>query len=210
MILTVNSKEYSDITDRFLNSIQETKHTGDVKVVNSKIDKAEFGTKAFQEITFEKIKIILDTLKQMSPYSVLLYADADVLFFKDPDYFIEHLGSYDIKFQREPNNTACAGFMVMMNSPKIQKMFKEVLRKKYKCSNDQIALNVYGLDEIRDLRWTFFSDLEVFSYGLAKGGKVWNGEEFDISKCYAFHANYTIGLDNKRKLLDYVSNYGKN
>jgi hypothetical protein len=198
-ILTITSPAYLDITEKL---IKQSKFPIMAEKVEQ-IGDPNFGTPDFNRTMLLKVKSIIEHLKETN---ILFFIDSDVLLFEDPSYFVNKLGDKDMMFQREPDNTVCTGFFVAKNNEKVLDLFNEVLtvmEENPTMFNEQQVINL--LIKGTTINYGVFDDKDVYSYGLATGGKVWKGEELDIEipkDIKAFHANYTIGLENKKRLLD--------
>jgi len=161
-----------------------------------------FGTPEFNLHTLRRTKHLLDELKAGK---TVFQLDSDVILFKDYQYFIDQLGELDMICQREHDNTPCGGFFVCRPNPTTIAFWEEVIEKmeELECKiDDQTAMRML-LQADFPISLGFFDPMDVTSYGLISGGgKLWEGQDFDIPKGIgAFHANYTMGLENKAKLL---------
>ena len=201
MIITTTTKKYKDLSDQLVESIPEGH---EVRLYTHPMEKeAVFGTKEFREICFFKFNCVLNAMIETEDESILMYIDGDVKLLTDPSYFISQLRDEDMKFQREADDTACAGFFVVRVTPETKQFLVDVMQYKDRLPNDQLALNL--LLPGSKIKYSYFSDSDVYSYGLASGGKVWKGEDFGLPEdMKAFHANYCIGIEDKKKLLDKI------
>jgi len=154
----------------------------------------------------EKINSIIDNI-DINDDKYLVYSDCDIQFFSD---LVFEIGNNDILFQEDghPENL-CAGFFICKQNNYVLEFFKEV--KKILIENlngkihDQTVINHLfnsGYDKIKK------NTLPPNKYWTI-GGKIrgiWNGENnFNITEdIIMHHANFTIGIENKIKLLNLV------
>ena len=195
-LISLTSKRYSDITKIYLSNLQLK--GGDTFTLFSFEDKGDedFGTPNYNLATKEMMRICWETLKGMQDGELMMYTDNDVIFnapFSDFD-----CGKDDIRFQKDAGiHNLCLGFFVVRKNPATVRLFEYLYNNTTATTNCQIAIN----NMIWSVKYSFFDISEVCNYSAIAGDKIWNGEEFTIPPCKAFHANYTIGLENKLKLL---------
>lgn len=129
--------------------------------------------------------------------------DSDIIIFKPLQYFINKIGNEDILAQREHNADICTGFMIVKPTETSIKFFESTLEKMAEIDNDERAANAV-LKENFNIKVAYFDTKDITNYGVISGGKIWEGQDFDLPACHAFHANYTLGQENKERLLDKV------
>ena len=90
------------------------------------------------------------------------------------------------------------GFFVVKVNDKTKQVIRETIAGMVdNTRNYQEVFNVVA----KGLKTAFFDVNDVWNYGVV--GDLWNGQDFDLPKdIKAFHANYTVGIDNKVKLLN--------
>lgn len=147
-----------------------------------------------------------------------IYSDCDVQFFKPfVNTMIEELEDYDIACQDDvfpygDRNTYCAGFFICAANDKTLNFFKSIYQMmiqihQYDPSyNDQMALNALAHQLKHKLLSSKF-------YTIAQTTNcLWDNQYYidNIpSDIFVHHANWTHGIDNKRKLLDLVKSKQK-
>ncbi len=165
-----------------------------------------WNTPEFNELMRERTVKILNKIKSgISVFNI----DNDVILFKSEKYFMDKLTEdLDIIAQREHNGTMCCGFMILRASDKMVAYLTECLKEmdRFK-SDDQIILNRFWADY--KLKIGFFPYSDITSYGIISGGRKWKGQSFVLPPCKAFHANYVVGWDKKRLILERVKEYQK-
>lgn len=202
-ILTVTTPQYAELTAMLHSTVVPAK----LLIAGGKDNGSpDFGTESFNLTCKFKAQTIVDLMKLMRKNEVLFYVDSDVVLFEKPEYFKAILNEtkYDLLAQQDVGSGFCMGFFVVRVTPKTIALFEEVARQTTKEENDQNVFNrIYG--QHWGIRAAYFNNEEVFNYGMVEGGALWNGQEFELPKeIKAFHANFTIGLANKKKLLNYV------
>ena len=159
----------------------------------------DYNSLGFTLFLRKRLDVIIQKLKDgINIFNI----DTDVLLFEKEEFFAQQLiPPMDIIAQREHSNMFCFGFMVIKSNPKTIEYFAEIakiMNKDIKLHDQKVGNEIYKKFNINV---GLFSTQDVTSYGLISGGKQWNGEAFEVPKCKAFHANYTVGLRNKNILL---------
>lgn len=181
----------------------------------NKTYEGNFGTNNFYQVMREKVIYIIETIESLDSNDFLVFLDADIHIKKDaPKIMLEELiqANSDILFQRD-FDSYCAGMFITRINDQILNFFKNILEcldrdPKYyaeRCS-DQTALNECLETNKFDLKYGYLSD-RFTTYGNISNGQQWNTSirNFNLSnECVAFHANFTIGIDNKQSLLKLV------
>ena len=177
--------------------------------------KGGFGDEGFEETMFEKIKHIINNI-DVNDESPLVFADSDIQFFGDfKEDILFELRDNDISFQSDIV-CACAGFFITKQNKKTKTFFENVLSIMNnnlingvlkKGISDQIIIN-HLINNNYPLKFGSLSKDKYFTVASSNlGPKQWNGEDFIIPKnTLVHHANWTVGLDRKFQLLDYVKN----
>jgi hypothetical protein len=91
----------------------------------------------------------------------------------------------------------------MTCSEKLKKVFEDSISHIDKFEHDQYAFNYFGR---KSLNWKTLPEEKYYTIAYNTGNVVWNGEEYnDIPKSILMHhANWTVGVKNKIKLLEYI------
>jgi len=195
--LTTTSDNYSDLTNQMIKSSGQA----DWEVIHEK-EEGDFGSSNFNRLCNSRMRQVLGLLKIGHDVFV---CDGDVIWLKpieEPD------GNDWITAQEDPDTGLCAGVCFYRSCPATIAIVELVVSEsenKDAMFNDQIMLNTC-LRELQrqsgqDLRLGVFEN--VLSWGLLRDDdSLWDGQEFDLpASCHAFHANYTIGINNKRRML---------
>lgn len=127
-----------------------------------------------------------------------IFSDVDIQFFGNiKDILLEELGDYDIACQNDTSNIYCSGFFICNANERTLNMFKR-MKDNYN-KEDQTSLN----QEIYLSKSKFLSR-KFFTIGHITNS-IWNGQDVEIPKdILVHHANWTIGINNKIKLLNIV------
>jgi len=199
-ISTFASDSYKEVTDLTFPYMPE----GTIIYKLTANGSLDFGTPEFNQLGTTEETDMTKEFKELSEGDILFHIDSDVLVNAPASWFIEQLGENDIIFQSD-QGTCCLGFWVARVNKRVIDAFE--LTKKYTGHvNNQVVFNALlpGLKEV-GLKVALFNELDVFTYGALRKG-VWNGEIFELPEnIKAFHANYTIGTKNKRRLLEYAT-----
>jgi hypothetical protein len=162
-------------------------------------DGAIFGTPEFNLLSKDQDSSYTKVLKESKEGEIIFACDSDVLLNAPLEWFEKQLGDNDVIFQRDQND-ACLGFWIGRVSPKLIEVFERIDNDTNAETNNQVAFNRFK--DTCGLKIAYFDTKDVWNYGCLNRG-VWNGEPFDFPDTLkAFHANYTIGIDNKVKLLE--------
>lgn len=206
-ISTPNTKNFSMCSD----IVNECKTKCNIDMACHVIDHSQsnFGTSGFYEVMLFKVDTIIKELEKPN-VKTIIYFDSDIALLKDAvqNMLSELNDNYDILLQRD-NTDFCAGMFIAKNTNPVYRLFKTIRiamdtdRSKYEpYAADQTALNDV-ISSIHGLRYGFLSD-KFTTYGNMSDC-LWDGQEFSLpDSTVAFHANFTIGSNNKSKLLKYV------
>jgi hypothetical protein len=167
----------------------------------------EYGSEGFSHAMLEKINHIIDNIN-INENEILVFADSDVQFFDDFSNVIrKELSNYDIKFQSDVS-CVCAGFFVCHQNEVVYNFFKKVkeilISVMERKIDDQQVIN--SIIKQYPIKYSTLSN-KFFTVAMATGPKQWNGEKFNVPEdILVHHANWTLGLENKYKLLEYIKN----
>ena len=193
--------------DYFIKSLINT----DFDKVNLIVTKVEQQSKsgAFMEAGWlvtmrDKMDLLCEAIDE-NWGSWFIFADCDIQFLKPfyDDLCLHKNDQYDLIAQSD-TGTICAGFFLAKADTKLKKLFNKVRKNITNDFNDQVALNAYS-DMIE---WRLLDSSKYFTIGNFNGGKVWNGETDIIipENILVHHANFTVGVENKILLMEYVKN----
>lgn len=171
-------------------------------------EEASYGTPGFGETMIGKLEHIIDNI-DTSDKNPLVFSDCDVQFFKNiKQDIIDDLGDYDIKFQDDVL-CVCAGFFVCKQNDKVLNFFKDVLftlnQTVSRGMDDQQIINIFLNSNKHPLRHSKLPKTKYFTVAVSTNAKQWIGQDFHIPEdIIVHHGNWTVGIENKIKLLDYV------
>ncbi len=171
-------------------------------------ESANYRTKGWAETVIQKLEFILDYLTTLDN-KIFIFSDCDVQFLNYCTHDILYeLSDYDIKFQNDLKGSKCSGFFIAKNNINVKnliyksyELFKKNIRPGY---GDQKAINDIIKKYPNIAKIGLLNSDKYFTVGNING-KQWNGEEFyPPINIMVHHANWTVGIDNKIKLLEYV------
>jgi hypothetical protein len=217
-IYTVTSKSH-DIFLPWFETIKDIYPNIDIKIarIDQLCESGIFKTSGWREATAAKLEAIIGFLKPIDG-SVLVYSDIDVQFFRSFHNTINNLLTInDIVFQNDYRGAQCTGFFACRRTPQILKLFNDAHKlltddnNKITIYDDQVAIQAALARDPKIVH--DFLPVEFFTYGYYNSH--WDGsKEFLIPTATVMHhANWTTGIDNKIRLLQYVrdkyNNYKK-
>lgn len=176
---------------------------GGVEVIYKKVphhdDPSHYGTAGFNTVSKTIIEMMIEEMNKMQDEELIMYSDFDILWMEKPSFFANQIGDNDMIIQWDAGSGPCLGFYILKINENTRKMMEEIAAHTTDSRNSQLAL-VDILPSLK-LKFAYFPTSEVWNYGCIEG-KVWNGESFEFpDKLKAFHANFTIGAENKKTLL---------
>ena len=157
-------------------------------------------TDTWKESMRQKVEIYEKAISSNDKY--FIWSDVDIEFYRPfIKTCIQELGEFDIAFQEAVGDEYCAGFFIAKINDRTKKFF-QLLKEKYDLySCDQEAIN----SNIQHVKAKFLSHIFLnisFQY------EHWDGQPFKIeNELIMFHANHTVGLQNKIKLLNMAKKY---
>lgn len=170
------------------------------RVVPQHCQSGEYHQDGWQAQMAEKLRYLIEIAEKGETF---IFLDADIKI-RSP-YFaavmLEELCDADIALQKD-HQTACAGCFIARGNAKTVKLFKDALDiiGDHKC--DQPAIN--AILKRSEVKWRYLtSKFWNYSHFMAR---EWDGVRvFTIpSSAILVHANWTRGLDKKRRILDMV------
>jgi hypothetical protein len=176
---------------------------------------------SFNLATRRKVEFVLDAIKEAT--EPFLFSDVDVRFYGvQAGDLLRHLQGRDVVFQDQGGPPTpdwgvlsimpvCAGFFVVAPSQAAAKFFEKVLKKVGDSCRDQEAVNLVLTLEEASVKW---GTLPASYYTVARRKDGWLPvlrENWDPGIpiwmpdiVLAHHANWTVGIENKLRLLDEV------
>lgn len=174
-----------------------------VRKFAQKSNDGSFNSKGFKETMFDKLSLIKDAIQE-NPENPFVYSDCDVVFYKNfyDDIFLD--SNIDALFQND-QNTLCAGFFIAKSTYKFKNFIDVVCHNNYKYPNDQVTMNAFK----DNINYKLLECDKYFTIGNLLG--LYSGESFSLgekvkSEIILHHANFTIGIENKIKLINEVKN----
>ena len=218
-LYTFYSDSHVSLYTRFLSSI--TQSNPNVEIVVDKIAQdcatGEYMKTGWGDAMKNKVSQIIRAIDEGE---VFVHSDCDIVYLKDIKApLLEELGDHDIAFQNDGGTGGtwyCMGLFVCRPTESVRRLFTHVLENIDNFEgNDQLALNNAISDyknrepgkNWKDVKYKLLSN-KFYTYGLTRpaDNMPWDGHQFHVSSdIITFHANWTKGINNKHKLLDYVS-----
>ncbi len=164
---------------------------------------AKYRSEGWAQTVFQKIDFINEILSTSKEGDLFVFADADIQFFgKIRDDLIKQLGELDICCHRDSaEGHYCSGFYIARVNERTRNLFHYIKEYSNQFPGDQAALN-YFIQKL-NLKAGFL-DNRYYTVGVQHG--VWNGNSNIIipSNIIMHHANWTVGVENKARLMDLV------
>lgn len=159
----------------------------------------EFEDTGWMKTMTRKVEYILTSFNELKDGDIFIHSDCDIVFFKSyKETILQELGDSDIIFQSDVG-TACMGFFACQVNDKTRKLFSTLLDILPEHKHDQHAVN-FLLKNDNELKVSLLSS-NFFNYGF--NGKHYSGEDIVQipSNIILLHANFTVGVQNKIKLI---------
>ena len=211
-LLTFYTDSHIEIFKNYFLSSYEEHLKNDFELIECKYDQicadGSYGSDGFNHTMIGKIEHIV---KNINPGESLplVFSDCDVQFFKNiKEDILSEIENFDIKFQDDVV-CVCAGFFICKQNEKTLSFFEDVLKSLKDLVNlnydDQQIINNFLRTNRHPLNHGLLPKEKYFTVASSNQAKQWNGETFTIPKeIISHHANWTVGVHNKMKLLEYV------
>lgn len=170
-------------------------------------DNASHMSKGWDKICYEKVKLFYDACQHnLGGYFAFFDSDIEIFSSNIFELMIDELGDYDIACQRDGNDH-CSGLFIVRCNEATNRLFRTMMHSYSK--EDQHTLNKF----VHTVRHKFLSS-RFYNYSLSKefNSSVWYGGKFNVpNDIVAFHANWTVGVNSKERMLKYVKHavYGR-
>jgi hypothetical protein len=207
-LLTFYSESHKDLYDNYfypsyLKHLSKN-YTLIAEIIPQVCPTGEFASLGFDDAMFKKIELIIKNI-DIDDQNILVFSDCDIQFFSD---LVFDLTNNEILFQ-EDYNSKCAGFFVCKQTQNVLDFFNLVKTEFTKAKNgkidDQYVFNNLLTTNNFKLSYGYLPSNKYWTVGNTMCGKVWNGEDILIPEgLIMHHANFTIGYENKIKLLKLV------
>ena len=167
-------------------------------------ESGSFDSSGFNESTSDKINFLIEVLENTPKFDNLIFCDVDLVFIKNPIDYLKDFLDYDMVFQYGYSDLN-TGFFLLKNKDKVKELLINVRDNCHLFLHDQDALNFFI--KKTSLKYTTF-DNQISCTATFNGTNIWGGEEFKVNYLpIVFHACWTIGVENKIKLLEKIKNY---
>lgn len=183
---------------------------------------SSYGSKEFARLTALKWPGIAHLLKQPGTGNVV-YTDVDITWLANPLPLLSQIATiYDLAIQTEGLPVFpprfCTGFMSFKASEFSFKFLDALQKNQVKAAginphfHDQFVFNTVVENQLQILRNIFpLSELSFCNGLMAKQFPVADGELAKIMEGklqpMIFHANWTVGIDNKKLMLEHTGNW---
>lgn len=186
-----------------------------------------FNDKYFSYMMKRKIEIILaNGFNKNLGKDWFVFSDCDVMFFRDFESDMQRrINEFDIVAQSDCGGI-CAGFMAIKKNKITEKFFNlvlEYMEKDPRMDAGQGFHDQQAINELVGIIWTgkiYSPEVQRPKYSLVKyfdgyanfdhlvPGKQWNdGMDIPLKFIpYMWHANFTIGIQNKLKMFEQIKN----
>lgn len=175
---------------------------------------AEYGTVPFKIINWAKVRYLRWLLER---HRHVVYSDVDVAWLADPLWYLQSVArQFPIAFQTEGVRrfppVFCWGFMAARSCESTMKLFNDLLAQheatppganmvdEQAACEEIMESDPRWLSEIYPLPETLF--LNGLTYRALVDGTAPAAEMHGTLSPFTFHANWTIGLANKRALME--------
>ncbi len=203
-LLIVHTPSHRVLRDRyFLPSLRDDFELCQYEYVQE--GNGEFMAEDWSRAILFKCDRILDTIRG-NPGEVFVYADVDLVFLAPArKHLLRAIRDCDIACQRDdPAGNFCTGFFVARANARTLALWEGVRRAILTEGRDQLAFNRLAQADA-SLRVHFLSE-RFFGAGTFSGQRVTMDDAIHIPLApILFHANWTVGIENKRALLERVA-----
>ena len=196
----------------------------DFEIVSQEFDQecstAEFYNHGWKKTTIRKVEFIINAIKE-NWGKIFIFSDPDIQFFKPIKQILLSIISkknLDLAIQLDkpknsdslwPNKVACTGFFICKGNEKNLRLWEDIKLKMITSEHsDQASFNLL-LSENNNpyqLEWEYLP-IEFFGGGTLTGIYWKPGKSLPVPENIAMHhANWTVGVPNKIKQLEYVKN----
>lgn len=204
-LITFYSNTHKELHDDFFlksaNKFAGEKIHIESHLVDQSCPSGDWYSKGWLNCMSEKLVILLRELEVLDD-SIVIYSDCDVIITGDLfDDIHSEMNDYDIKFQ-DDGSQLCAGFFAFKKIKAVRDMLKKA-HSLCSSTDDQSAIN-----SVISNSGLSYSTLDFNKYHNVHKDVVgvWeDGMDYDPGKnTLMFHANFTVGVENKKKLLSLV------
>ena len=162
---------------------------------------ASYLSKGWNSTMTRKVQYVIEALNETAENEWFVHSDCDIVLFEGWEDILQSCPSDIDMINQNDHSVLCAGFFLCKNNVRTRELWNKVLEHMGNFEHDQWAMNEW-IRKIPELKVNVLP-ISYFTYGLLGNG-IWNGQEFiipDAKNLKMFHANWTVGVDNKIKLL---------
>ena len=180
-----------------------------VKILKQKTKNGSFKESGWQKTLGDKLLGIIELLE--SEKKPIIVADCDIQFFNNfKNDLLNKVPELEMCFLNDTGfQPMCCGFYYSNYSRSTLKLLNETHRNlintltNHKGGEQSLFHKTYKRFPVKV---GLFGN-KYFNVAQVTGPKVWDGEDFNVPRnIFLHHANWTVGIKNKVKLLDYVKN----
>ena len=178
------------------------------EVYEQQCESGEFMKAGWIETMHHKVDLVIRAIKE-NWGKVFVHADVDIQFFGPTQEIIcKAMEGKDLVIQQDdPYGLMCAGFFACRGNEKTLKLWQTIKRVMNEEIHDQDVLNVLvrKRNDQFNIVWDYLPRTQ-FCGGGSFTGKHWEpGLALQVPEDLRMHhANYTYGIENKLKELEYV------
>ncbi len=170
-------------------------------------ESASFFKEGWTETMLAKVNVIIRAIKE-NMGKIFVFSDVDIQYFKKIEpYIVELIKNKDFIVQRgHPKDLTCAGFFVCRGNNKTLQLWEEIKKMMIKnpSLDDQRPLNTLLQTNPFGLRWAVLPT-KFYHCGILTSRSWKPGVILKIPhNIVLHHACFTVGIDNKIALLEYV------
>lgn len=164
-----------------------------------------WSSKGFRQITQNKFPFILSLLDE-----AILYFDNDVVFKQNPQKDIDSIPEeIDIVVQSDlPTSHFCTGFIYIRPTDKSKNIIKKTIDVNF---TEQKKGNLNIGDQLSFIRVVSENSenivIATFPSSTYPNGHVIMNNKYDVNNFKIAHANYVIGKEEKKKLLESINGW---
>lgn len=204
-VLTLYSPSHIPLIDMFKKTYTGTQEVNVLTIPEQTVNNGgEFVATGWNRFMQQKIEYVLGECKEEGER--IMYFDCDIVFVKPfEDTIHQYLDHYDMVFQSDDHigGALCAGQFAFKNNVRVRNFLKDTINKTHHYRDDQVCMN--NIIKHHDIKWTRLPTNQFMSYGQLHSTCWKEGINFTIpDTLITFHANWTVGVVNKLKLIDYV------
>lgn len=168
-----------------------------------------FADDGWRATQLKKVENYISVFKKHNQSDIIVGTDADVQFIKPcKNNLVEFLGENDISFQENVNGKICSGFFVARCNINVINFFEKV----FNSLSVEIGKSSTGGGEQYEMWKLIESGNHSTKIGKLPKDEIWNprvryanlNELIIPDSMLVHHANWTHGLENKIKQLEYV------